>query len=275
MKILAHSKENRGNELITYQFGLPTYLLPELLKFKKMEVTWIDIEPYALVRDLVGYKNSKVVSIITLTSSKPALEEFFDKCCPKYKEPLTNNIYWSKKKLYQMEFTTNTKPLLDDLDNGVFFEKINQNKITPQLLQELAEEMYDKYYYSKAIELKEGDWHIPYNNNNDLFINYEMEHLNELSSKERIKMELRLATALISNPQETDYYKLLEIYDQLLEDNELDTFAHCARVMNDEEYENSIKSDYRKYSDIKNGWCESYKGFISYKNIIENETNYN
>jgi len=36
MKILAHSKESRGNELITYQFELPTYLIPELLKFKNI-----------------------------------------------------------------------------------------------------------------------------------------------------------------------------------------------------------------------------------------------
>lgn len=41
MKILAHSKEHRGNELIVYQFKFPTYLLPEILYWKnKMEVTW-------------------------------------------------------------------------------------------------------------------------------------------------------------------------------------------------------------------------------------------
>lgn len=34
MEILAHSKKQRGNELITYQGEVPTYLLPELLKFK-------------------------------------------------------------------------------------------------------------------------------------------------------------------------------------------------------------------------------------------------
>ena len=42
MKKLAHSKDPRSNELITYQGEVPTYLLPELLKFKRLEITWGD-----------------------------------------------------------------------------------------------------------------------------------------------------------------------------------------------------------------------------------------
>lgn len=99
MKILAHSKDPRSNELITYQGEIPTYLLPKILKFKKLEVTWnkIDTSKYFVIKNrrknsinlnvetlksqLEGY--SYLLCLITITTSKPALMEFFDKCLPK------------------------------------------------------------------------------------------------------------------------------------------------------------------------------------------------
>lgn len=58
MKILAHSKDPRSNELITYQGEIPTYLLPKILKFKKLEVTWNKIAYNDWVLPKVGRKSA-------------------------------------------------------------------------------------------------------------------------------------------------------------------------------------------------------------------------
>jgi len=395
MKILAHSKESRGNELITYQFELPTYLIPELLKFKKMEITWnriklqkINNENEVLLHaEIIAEKLWKLLDnidtlsdickptindlkacmsyvnntyryveerfnfiksdgyelfningysfkyvLITFTSSKPALMEFFDKCCPKYSfahtkitiDGIKYNSWNDIKKIKGLE----DKIFQEDLDDYTDSDKLrcNQNKTTDIHLQQIAEEMYDLYNESEVVELKEHEWHLP-NYSIIKSITYKLDY------DDYIKNELykKYSTALISNPnntdftwicnecntsnltssvseyeinkgshscincgcmefhKETDYSKLIEIHDQLIKNNELDTFVHCARVMCKDEYNAHIKGKFdinyadTTYDDYKIinagstldsfGWCDSFKGFISYKNIIENENN--
>lgn len=63
-----------------------------------------------------------------------------------------------------------------------------------------------------------------------------------------------------------------------IEKNELDTFVHCARVMTDEEYNGYVKGKMPNKTNhsiqvpTKDmfGYCDNYRGFISYKNIIKN-----
>ena len=68
-KILAHSREPRGNELIIFQAEISTYTLLNLLKsMKEMEITWSDLEFGGFVRT---YE-------VTITTSDIALEKFFE-----------------------------------------------------------------------------------------------------------------------------------------------------------------------------------------------------
>lgn len=258
MKILARSKEGRGNELSTYQFECPTYLLPELLKFKKMEVTWNE-KPSEL-----EYKGKSTIGasiLVTLTSTKEALFEFFGRVCPRYSyESSVGYVFLIKDtlQLWDKNYSDNTI--------------INKNKTTDPHLQQIAEQMYDLYNESVAVELKEGGYHIPF---------YD-DIIDSIGYRNRYKLSLvKISTASISNPQETDYSKLIEIHDKLVKGNELDTFVHCARVMSDDEYKTFIKGKARSYNLIANqinfddiahlGWCDNFKGFISYKNLIKNE----
>lgn len=232
MKTLAYSKDQRGNELITYQFELPTYLLPEILKFKKMEITWRDLTYIDMGQGVPITLSNKM---IFLTSSKEALFEFFDKCCPKYYFQIGEHICYSKKKwdeFWYKEFPETSYKK---------WENINQNKTTDIHLQQIAEQMYDLYNESEPFELKEGEYHIPFKNEIDYL------KLGEATSKYYVednpsevvnvpKWELKISTTLISNPTETDYFKLIQIHDQLVKDNELDTFVHCEKVMDNKEY---------------------------------------
>lgn len=209
--------------------------------------------------------------------------EFFEQCCPKYFGKYKSFSHWFK----------GTKPNRDVCDyydeNKIEFQKINENKSTDIHLQQIAEQMYDLYNEIEAVELKSGEWHLPFKSKIDYW------KLGEATSNYYIKdnpsevvnipkWELKISTALLSNPTETDYQKLIEIHDQLVKDNELDTFVHCARVMSDEEYNSLIRGkisyidniDYITLNEDNSsndilGWSDNYKGFISYKNIIENE----
>ncbi len=248
-KILAHSREPRGNELIIFQAEISTYTLLNLLKsMKEMEITWSDLEFGGFVRT---YE-------VTITTSDIALEKFFEKCCPKY--------FINK-----------------DIPPWGIEKKVNQNKTTPQPLQELAEEMYDLYNESEAVELKEGEWHLP----SEEVVVYELvddsggvpDRYNEMEIQERFDdFSIAISVTLLSNPNETDYNELIQIHDQLIENNELDTFVHCARVMTDEEYNGYVKGKMPNKTNhsiqvpTKDmfGYCDNYRGFISYKNIIKN-----
>jgi hypothetical protein len=53
-------------------------------------------------------------------------------------------------------------------------------------------------------------------------------------------------------------------------------FEHCVRVMTDDEYETWYRGDEANSGHLGNpknqGWCRNYKGFIQYREIIENES---
>ncbi len=279
MKKLAHSKDPRSNELITYQGEVPTYLLPELLKFKRLEITWGDKDYIESINKTILRKEIPQfnVILITLTSTKPALMEFFDKVCPKYEFeiPLSNydNTAWDK----QLFKSKKSIPVSKD-DNKILWDKINQNKKTDIRLQAIAEQMYDAYNESEAIELRSGEWHLPYKFTDDELLECTVNKAEGLSNTYYQVTDCRdypqyLAIGKINNSSITDCRVLKQIYDQLVKDNELDTFVHCARVMSEDEYNTYFKG--KRYSgndDLLKGFgiCDSYKGFINYKNIIEN-----
>ena len=84
---------------------------------------------------------------------------------------------------------------------------------------------------------------------------------------------------------EIDYEKDIKLHDRLLESKHLSCFEHCARAMNNDEYNTFIKgilslseigtdiAYYEKDRDQKDnlGWCNNFKGFISYRYLIENK----
>ena len=82
---------------------------------------------------------------------------------------------------------------------------------------------------------------------------------------------------------EIDYEKDIQLHDRLLADGHMSPFEHCARVMDDVEFESYHKGQFVPESDsiaedigmaISNdafGWCNNFKGFIPYRYLIENK----
>ena len=98
---------------------------------------------------------------------------------------------------------------------------------------------------------------------------------------------------------EIDYQKDIELHDRLLASHHMSPFEHCAKVMTDKEYYSFVKGVIPTQIDEfgitnlemmpfssghpivgftglnatngdKYGWCDNFKGFISYRYLIEN-----
>ena len=113
-----------------------------------------------------------------------------------------------------------------------------------------------------------------------------------LESQNQIMLKIAIARAArlsyMTFDGEIDYEKDIKLYDILLESHHMSPFEHCARAMSDEEYESFRKGKHEvtlmdntenQYWFIEDdsgekGWCNNFKGWISYRYMIENERLY-
>ena len=70
----------------------------------------------------------------------------------------------------------------------------------------------------------------------------------------------------------TDYEKDIALHDQLLAAKHASPFEHCCRVLTEEEYNTLGKMVLNPKNGyvFENGWVDNFKGFISYRYLIEN-----
>ena len=158
-----------------------------------------------------------------------------------------------------------------------------ENKSQAEIhIQTLAESMWDAMNESIPKKLQPGEWHIPFGDRiveDDLLpILYKV----NAAPGEMAFQKVKIATARCARLSymtfdgEIDYEKDINLHDHLLKSHHMSPFEHCARVMTEEEYFNFYKGDYRyKYTDEEQykksfGWSNNFKGFISYRYLIEN-----
>lgn len=135
-------------------------------------------------------------------------------------------------------------------------------------IQLLAEAMWDARKNSQPTKLSNGDWHIPFG---DL--------MTGLEENNRIKVATaraaRISYATFGKNPEINFSKDILLHDKLLAMKHMSPFEHVARCMSWEEYRQyGIK---KPYPNDKNGrafpgWCRNFKGFVQYREIIENQT---
>jgi hypothetical protein len=104
------------------------------------------------------------------------------------------------------------------------------------------------------------------------------------------KLELKIATARCArlsyntHDGEINYEKDIKLHDKLLKDKHMSPMEHCAKVMSNDEY-NRFTKGYNfsavyngndennltdSYGNDSKGWCDNFKGFISYRYLVEN-----
>ena len=221
---------------------------------------------------------------VLITGSKEGWDNFFSLRNPIYE--YKGEIFNSKKdviKSYTFEkgFEEDKRYLesLTDLD----WLKINKGQAEIHMMA-LAESIYDAMNESTPKELKAGEYHIP--------MISDLESV-KLSTNNQIKLSVGRAAntsyTVIGDGKELTLEQAVKIHDKCKELNHSSVFEHCARAMNEEEYDSFIKGKVElgldtsaggwggppntTYHPSENtrGWCNNFRGFIQYRYLIENK----
>lgn len=172
-----------------------------------------------------------------------------------------------------------------------FFE-LRNHKDAEIHIQALAKEMEQKYVLSQPEPLKEGGWHVPFKREvgKGLMTLLTPEELAAVMETSSLSDELghkfvKIATGMAARtsytlfPEEKDADVYIRIHDKMIESVPFHAspFEHCIRAMNKTEYQAFSKTrmvadfpDDEPYAVLENGWCDNYRGGISYRYIIAN-----
>jgi hypothetical protein len=221
-------------------------------------------------------------------------ENFFYLRCPQYRlTPENGTIYRSRKEAGKVW----------NLVNGELseIEWLMYNRGLAEIhMMALAEAMWDAYNESTPVELKPGEWHIPFGDNVDegKLVELSPYYHNGIVSSEITDNEIwisnakiKIATARCARVSYTvvgeegkpdNYENDIKLHDRLSKSGHWSCFEHCAKAMSEEEYYNSVRGE----RDIKHttqgnistfkgdesfGWSGNFKGFIQYRKMFQNE----
>ena len=222
---------------------------------------------------------------------------FFSLRCPQYSfgKNTENPRLWKSRKDAIKDFPD------WESRNDFFWLSINKSQAEIHI-QKIAEMMWDEINSSKPKILQWGEWHVPYGDNlNDLSENLVWDKaINStgfIIESPLVNAKLKIATAraarisfttLGDNPK-IDYEADIKLHDRLLESKHLSCFEHCAKVMDTNEFVTFVKGQtnyleidepnageivsYNKVwnHDKEAGWCNNFRGFISYRYLIEDK----
>lgn len=196
-----------------------------------------------------------------ITGNKESFDSMFELRCPSYEIelPISEDraVDW---KLFKFKSKKDLKKEVysDEIDNYTDLEWLEINKGQAEIhFMDLAEKIYDCIQESIPTQLKENEWHIP--------MISDLESL-KLSTDDQIKLSVGRAAntsyTVVGDGKELTLEQAVKIHDKCRKLNHSSVFEHCARVMSDNEYNNSFKGQ-------EKGWFRNYKGFKSYRQVIE------
>lgn len=234
---------------------------------------------------------------VLVTANESAFNHFFELRCPLYK--FAGNVFKSKKESQEMysggyvSYPSGEMDYLPTTELG--WLEINKSQADIHI-QAISELMYDSVKESKPKELKAGEWHFPYHKEEDVKYLVKLAHseltkhnkelfpsaddlqpiVDKLALKVICARCARISYETLGERPRVDHEADIRLHDMLLESGHMSPFEHCARAMSDYEYENyyisiSDESTQEGGQDIDYGRCRNFKGFIQYRNLVENK----
>ena len=217
-----------------------------------------------------------------------------------------NNIKRFSSRKEVTEFLT-TKAI--DTSNWSEEKWLSINKGQAEIhMMMLSEKIYDAMNESTPKQLQAGEWHIPFEDKiiKPIFHKEKnpltegtvewipmpgvddgaLEWINMQKVKISTAMAARTSYTIVGEEKEVDYEALIGLHDRLLAQNppHSSPLEHCARAMSDDEYCSYVKGtvdakiDADGFINIEGhtnlnvfGWCNNFKGFITYRHIIETQ----
>jgi len=123
-------------------------------------------------------------------------------------------------------------------------------------------------------------WHLPWQSTLDL---QQLLNLNFITDVDQtpegnlLDLMIKASTARCARLSymtfdgEVDHAKDIELHDRLLKDHHYSPFEHCARAMDELEYDALVKTKPGEVSYVwEHGWAANFRGWISYRFLIEN-----
>jgi thymidylate synthase ThyX len=221
---------------------------------------------------------------VLLTTGKEGLQNFFELRCPQYKldemddydDVIKTYKLKSKREILALGnwYSHEREKFTSDFTNHDWL-MINKGQAEIHMM-ELAESMYDTYNKSVPQNLKEDEWHIPYD-----------EELLDLVAgkgytyKDIIKASTglcaRTSYIIVGDEKIPSIETLISIHDKMRDSVPFHAspFEHCSTVMTEYEYACYTHGypDPKGGQNEDNGWCKNFRGFIQYRDLIENVNN--
>lgn len=247
-------------------------------------------------------------------------ENFFALRCPQYEIPSSKHfegqLFRSRKDVLKAlkdhgEYQR-TVDFLEKEANDIDWLETNKGKAEIHMMA-VAEAMWNAFNESKPRELKPGEWHIPYG---DSITDEQIKEV--LSQRAEMRFDApgkELAAALSTFIEENqidrkvyaegllvpiatarcaqvsytvidqegkpmDLNKLLSLCERLAKSGHWSCFEHCARAMNEEEYDthyNGVVPFLQSYKEGEEpeqkylGWSGNFRGWIQYRKMFKNE----
>lgn len=207
------------------------------------------------------------------TGTRESFEHLFEQRCPIYN--VEGLKFTSKKDAIGLY------PHLKDMTD---LEWLQCNSGQAEIhFMDLAEKMYDSLNESTPDELKDGDWHIPFQE--EIWKGKQAEKLEDFI-KMSCAMTARISYTTISDNEILTLEKAKNIYDKCVKSGHFSVVSHCAKCMTYEEYENwykgFMKTTYyfdengkqhrvmadRDFHKAK-GYNKNLRGFISLRQYVE------
>jgi hypothetical protein len=215
-----------------------------------------------------------------VTGYRESFEHLFDQRCPQYE--FYFGKFKSKKdvleylRIGEIEYP---KPFPEtDLD----WLKCNKGQAEIHFM-DLSEKMYDALNESTPDVLKEGEWHIPFQE--EIWKGKQAERLEDFI-KMSCAMAARTSYTTIADNEILTLEKAKKIYNKCVEQGHFSVVSHCAKCMTDDEYESWIKGKLTQvcFSEFDNefflearsnkekGWNKNIRGFVSLRQYVEDGT---
>lgn len=210
-----------------------------------------------------------------VTGTRESFEHLFEQRCPIYElEVCPDSVVYARSK---KEFIENY---------GCFAEKddlwwLQHNKGQAEIhFMDLAEKMYDALNESTPDVLKEGEWHIPFQE--EIWKGKQAEKLEDVI-KMSVCLTAKISYTKIGDENTITIEKAREMYERLKNSGHWSCFGHIGKCMTNKEYKSWYKGfiDTKEYvSEVSNGLnCDDFvnaqgynknlKGFISLRQYIE------
>ena len=208
-----------------------------------------------------------------ITGTRESFEHLFEQRCPIYN---VENLKFTSKK--------DAIGLFPHLKDMTDLEWLQCNSGQAEIhFMDLAEKMYDALNESTPDVLKEGEWHIPFQE--EIWKGKQAEKLEDVI-KMSVCLTAKISYTKIGDENTITIEKAREMYERLKNSGHWSCFGHIAKCMTNEEYQSWYKgfintktftNDYGGSSTgldsndfIKaQGYNKNLKGFISLRQYVE------